>query len=165
MSGVNKVILIGRLGRNPEDNVLPSGDPVSNFSMAVSKKWKDKQGNPCEKTQWINVVAYKNLADICNKYLEKGSQVYIEGELEIRGYESPKDPDGSPQRYATKVIASKMQIFGSKGDNNDENSDVTERPASASAKNYRAVKNGSSGMDRMESLHGDKIKDDEDIPF
>lgn len=111
MAGINKVILVGRLGKDPEMKYFPNGDAVCNFSIATSETWKDKNsGEQKEKTEWHNIVTYRKLAEICGKYLAKGSQVYIEGKLQTRSWEK----DGVT-RYTTEIIASEMQMLGAKG--------------------------------------------------
>jgi single-strand DNA-binding protein len=110
MAGVNKVILVGRLGRDPEVRYTPSGDPVANFSIATSKEWKDRDtGEKQERTEWHKIVAWRRLGEICGEYLHKGSQVYIEGELQTREWE---DRDGN-RRFTTEIVAQIMQMLGS----------------------------------------------------
>ncbi len=110
MRGVNKVILIGNLGRDPEVRYTPSGAAVANFSIATSEEWKDKDsGQKQERTEWHRIVAWRRLGEICGEYLHKGSQVYIEGKLQTRSWE---DRDGN-KRYTTEVYASSMQMLGS----------------------------------------------------
>lgn len=111
MASVNKVILLGSLGRDPETRFMPNGEAVTNFSMATSENWKDKSGVKQEKTEWHNVVAYRKLAEIMGEYLKKGSSVYIEGKLQTRKWEK----DGVT-RYTTEVVADQMQMLGGKSD-------------------------------------------------
>ncbi len=107
MSGVNKVILIGRLGRDPETKYVGE-TTVCNFSIATSEKWKDKNsGQSQEKTEWHRIVCWRRLAEICSQYLSKGSQVYIEGKLQTRSWEQ----DGST-RYTTEIVANSVQFLG-----------------------------------------------------
>lgn len=109
MAGINKVILVGRLGREPETKYFPSGDAVCNFSIATSESWKDKQsGEKREKTEWHKIVAYRRLAEICGQYLTKGKQVYIEGKLQTRSWEQ-----NGKTKYMTEVVANTMQMLGS----------------------------------------------------
>ncbi len=109
MAGVNKVILIGRLGRDPEIRYTPSGVAVANFSIATSEEWTDKNtGQKQERTEWHRIVAWRRLGEICGEYLHKGSQVYIEGRLQTRSWE---DGD-SNTRYTTEIIAQNMQMLG-----------------------------------------------------
>ena len=120
--GINKVILVGTLGRDPEVKYLPSGDAMANVSLATSESWKDKNtGEKKENTEWHRVVFFRQLADIVGKYLRKGQQVYIEGSLKTRSWEK----DGQ-KHYATEIVASDMQMLGSKGDG-----ERTEQSASA----------------------------------
>ena len=112
MAGVNKVILVGHLGRDPEVRHTKSGDPVCTFSIATSERWKDKNGEQQEKTEWHRIVAWRKLAEICGEYLRKGKQVYIEGKLQTRDWE---DKDGH-KRYTTEVVANEMQMLGRRGD-------------------------------------------------
>ena len=113
MSGVNKVILIGRLGQDPETKFMPNGNAVTNISVATSEKWKDKTtGQPQEKTEWHRVVFFNKLAEVAGQYLTKGSNVYIEGKLETRKWQDKSGAD----RYTTEVKAHAMQMLDSKGE-------------------------------------------------
>ena len=111
MSGVNKVIIIGNVGQDPETKYLPSGGAVTNLSIATSESWKDKQtGQPQERTEWHRVVFFNKLAEIVAQYMTKGSKIYIEGQLRTRNWEQ----DGV-KRYSTEIVASQMQMLDSKG--------------------------------------------------
>jgi single-strand DNA-binding protein len=110
--GVNKVILVGNLGKDPETKYMPSGDCVCNFSLATSESWKDKQsGDKVEKTEWHNIVIFRRLAEVAGEYLRKGSQVYIEGKLKTRKWQDKNGND----RWTTEIEAREMQMLGSKG--------------------------------------------------
>ena len=109
--GVNKVILIGNLGQDPEVSHLQDGTAVANFSLATTDSWS-KDGETNERTEWHNIVAWARLAEICNQYLQKGRQVYIEGRIQTRKWE---DRDGNT-RYTTEIVAQNMQMLGSRGD-------------------------------------------------
>ena len=109
---VNKVILIGRLGADPEKLVTGSGKSVAKFNVATSETWKDKSGQKQEKTEWHRVVVWGPQADNCAQYLSKGRQVYIEGRLQTRQWD---DKEGK-KRYTTEVVAQSVQFLGSKGD-------------------------------------------------
>lgn len=110
--GVNKVILVGNLGNDPETRYIPSGDAVTNISVATTESWKDKQtGEQKEKTEWHRVVMFRRLGEIAAEYLRKGSQVYIEGKLRTNKW---KDRDGN-DRYTTEIIADEMQMLGGRG--------------------------------------------------
>jgi single-strand DNA-binding protein len=112
MAGINKVILVGRLGRDPEVRYTPNGVPVANFSIATSEEWKDKEsGEKRERTEWHRIEAWRRLGEICGDYLNKGKLVYIEGKLQTDAWE---DRDGN-KRYTTKVIAQNLQMLDSAG--------------------------------------------------
>ncbi len=108
---VNKVILVGNLGKDPELRYTPSGAAVATFSIATSERYKDRDGQQQEKTEWHNIVVWRNLAEICGKYLHKGKQVYIEGKIQTRSYD---DRDGN-KRYITEIVADQMQMLGGRG--------------------------------------------------
>ncbi len=110
--GVNKVILVGNLGKDPEIKYTASGAAIANITIATSESWNDKQsGEKVEKTEWHRVVAFQRLAEIMGEYLKKGSQVYIEGKLQTRKWQDQNGQD----RYSTEVVASDMQMLGSRG--------------------------------------------------
>lgn len=110
--GVNKVILVGNLGQDPELKYMPSGGAVCNISIATSESWNDKStGEKQEKTEWHRVVFFRKLAEIAGEYLRKGSQVYVEGRLQTRKWQDQSGAD----RYSTEVIADQMQMLGGRG--------------------------------------------------
>ncbi len=108
--GVNKVILIGNVGADPELRYTPGGAAVSNFNMATNESWTDNSGEPQERTEWHRIVVWGRLAEICNQYLKKGSKVYIEGRLQTRSWEAQ---DGQ-KRYTTEIVARDMQMLDSR---------------------------------------------------
>jgi single-strand DNA-binding protein len=108
MASVNKVILVGNLGRDPEVRYMPNGDAVANYSIATTETWKDKNGMRQEKTEWHNIVMYRRLAEIAGEYLKKGSSVYIEGRLQTRKWQDKQGND----RYTTEIVADQMQMLG-----------------------------------------------------
>lgn len=110
--GVNKVILVGNLGQDPELRYTNSGTAVCNFRIATNESYKDSSGQMVDKTEWHNVVTWAKLAEICGEYLRKGSQVYIEGSLQTRSYD---DRDGNT-KYVTEVKAREMQMLGGRGE-------------------------------------------------
>ncbi len=110
---VNKAIIIGNLGQDPEVRYTQSGTAVANFSVATTEKWKDKDGNSQEQTEWHRIVAFARLAEICGEYLSKGSKVYIEGRIQTRQWE---DKDGN-KRYTTEIVAREMKMLDTKGGN------------------------------------------------
>ena len=159
MASVNKVILIGNLGKDPEVRYLPSGDAVANISIATTETWKDKGGEKQEKTEWHRVSMFSKLAEIAGEYLKKGSQVYIEGRLETRKW---TDKEGH-ERYTTEIRADRMQMLGSRSGGSErmappeDDAPARSAPASgsaASAKKPVEVSKGG-GFDDLE----------DDIPF
>jgi len=108
MAGVNKVILVGNLGKDPEVRYTPSGKAITSFSIATTENWKDKEGNKQEKTEWHKIVTFDRLAEICGEYLAKGRQVYVEGRLQTRSW----DDKSGVKRYTTEVVANVMQMLG-----------------------------------------------------
>ena len=112
MAGVNKVILVGNLGADPEMRYTASGTAVANFNIATSERYKDREGNWQELTEWHRVVAWDKLAEICGQYLSKGKQVYIEGRIQSDSYE---DKETGQKRYAYKIVARDMKMLGSPG--------------------------------------------------
>jgi single-strand DNA-binding protein len=112
MAGINKVILVGNLGKDPEVRYTQDGKAITRFTIATSESWKDKTtGETRDKTEWHKIVAFGKLGEICGEYLSKGKQVYVEGRLQTQSWEK----DGIT-RYTTEIIADKMQMLGSKGD-------------------------------------------------
>ena len=110
--GVNKVILVGNLGKDPEVRYMPNGNAVANITLATSESWKDKQtGEQKEKTEWHRIVMFQRLGEIAGEYLKKGSQVYIEGKLQTRKWQDNSGND----RYTTEIVASDMQMLGGRG--------------------------------------------------
>lgn len=107
MSGVNKVILVGRLGADPDVKTINNGNTVAKLSVATSEEWKDKEGNKQERVEWSRVVAWGKLAELCGKYLAKGRQVYVEGRLQTSSYEK----DGV-KKYSTDIVAHTVQFLG-----------------------------------------------------
>lgn len=153
MASVNKVILIGNLGRDPETRYMSNGEAVTNITVATTDTWKDRSGEKQEKTEWHRVTFYRKLAEIAGEYLKKGRQVYIEGRLETRKW---TDKSGN-ERYTTEVIASDMKMLGSRSGSGSFEPNATAPSGSASnspAEQPDSVKSGS-GFDDME----------DDIPF
>ena len=110
--GVNKVILVGNLGKDPEVRYMPNGNAVANFTVATSESWKDQQGQMQERTEWHNIVMYRRLAEIAGEYLKKGSKVYLEGKLQTSKWQ---DQQTGQDRYKTEINASEMQMLDSRG--------------------------------------------------
>lgn len=115
MSGVNKVILVGNLGKDPEVRTIDNGAKAASFSLATSESYKDKQGNKVDQTEWHNIVAWKGLAEVAEKYLRKGMTVYVEGKIKTRSWEK----DGQ-KRYTTEILADSIQMLGKKPESSGE---------------------------------------------
>ena len=151
--GVNKVILIGNLGKDPEVRYTPSGVAVANITMATSEAWKDKQsGEMQERTEWHRVVMYQRLAEIVGEYLRKGSKIYIEGRLQTRKWQ---DKNTGQDRYTTEIIADSMQMLDSKGGNTGASDVSYEKPAAVANGPQAGAANAAPPMDNF----------DDDIPF
>ena len=111
MASVNKVILIGNLGADPETRYLPSGDAVTNIRIATTENWKDKSGEKQEHTEWHRIAFFGKLAEIAGEYLKKGSPVYVEGRIRTRKWQDKEGQD----KYSTEIVADRMQLLGSRG--------------------------------------------------
>ena len=145
MASLNKVMVIGHLGKDPVMRAMPDGKAVASFSVAASESYTDKSGAKVEKTEWFNVVCFARLAEICGQYLKKGSLVYVEGKLQTRKYEKE-----GQERQITEVVASEMKMLGGTGDRA-----ATKAPAPAPKP--AAARSGGSGSG-FEGM-------DDDIPF
>jgi single-strand DNA-binding protein len=156
MASVNKVILIGNLGRDPETRYMPDGGAVTNISIATTETWKDKAGEKQEKTEWHRVAFFNKLAEIAGEYLKKGSQVYVEGRLQTRKWQ---DKDGA-DKYMTEIVADRMQMLGSRAGMGGADRGGPEAPERESGGN--AAKPAS----RPAAKAGGKFDDfEDDIPF
>ena len=157
--GVNKVILVGNLGRDPETRYLPSGCAVTNIAVATGESWKDKQtGETQERTEWHRVVFFNRLAEIAGEYLKKGSKVYIEGSLRTRKWQ---DKDTGQDRYSTEIVANEMQMLDSRG---GEDTMGGGGQSFQSAQPSQGVEGGSKPAPQTESA-GFSDDFDDDIPF
>jgi single-strand DNA-binding protein len=159
MASVNKVIIVGNLGRDPETRYLPSGEAVTNISVATTETWKDKaSGEKKEATEWHRISFFGKLAEIAGEYLKKGSQVYVEGRLQTRKWQ---DKDGA-DKYTTEIIADRMQMLGSRAGAGEPGMETRSEPrgdappkGDAPAKSGAAAKKPAGKFDDME----------DDIPF
>lgn len=143
---VNKVILIGRLGSDPELRYTPAGQAVANFNVATNESWKSKDGNAQDRTDWHKIILWRNLAELANEYLKKGSRVYLEGKLQTRSW----DDKGGNKRYVTEVVADQMQFLdGREGMNGNAGS-----PSNTGASDRQAPA-GNDGS----------YADEDDLPF
>jgi single-strand DNA-binding protein len=127
---VNKVILIGRLGKDPETRYMPNGEAVTNVTLATSENWKDKSGVKQEKTEWHNLTFYRRLAEVAGEYLKKGSMIYVEGKLQTRKWQDKEGKD----RYTTEILVNEMTMLGGKSTGGsfevvEEQQSATPRPA------------------------------------
>ena len=154
---VNKVILIGRLGKDPETRYMTNGEAVSNATLATSENWKDKSGEKQEKTEWHNLVFYRRLAEIAGEYLKKGSQIYVEGRIQTRKYQTKEGQD----RYITEIVVNEMTMLGGKssGGGSFEVVENQSAPARAAAPSAKPAPAAGSGQGRSFDNF------DDDIPF
>lgn len=153
MASVNKVILIGNLGKDPETRYLPSGDAVANFSIATTEVFKDKSGAKQEHTEWHRISFFGRTAEIVGEYLKKGSPVYVEGRIRTRKWQDKEGQD----RYTTEIVGDRMQLLGSRGgsENMAREPAATNAGGNSGAGEKRAPAKKGGGFDEM----------DDDIPF
>ena len=130
MASVNKVILVGRLGKDPEIRSTPSGTTVAKFSLATDDRYTDKNGEKQERTEWHNIVAWGKLAEICGQYLKKGKLIYIEGAIRTDSWD---DKETGQKRYRTDIVANQMQMLDRKGDENGGGAYAGARKSTTSA--------------------------------
>lgn len=151
MASVNKVILVGNLGADPETRYMPSGDAITNIRLATTERFKDRNGEQQEHTEWHRIAFFGKLAEIAGQYLKKGSQVYVEGRIRTRKWQDKEGND----RYTTEIVADQMQMLGSRQGAGE--APPAERPAAGgtSAAKKPAASSGASGFGDM----------DDDIPF
>ena len=148
---VNKVILVGRLGKDPETRYMTNGEAVTNATLATSENWKDKSGEKQEKTEWHNLVFYRRLAEIAGEYLKKGSQIYVEGKLQTRKWQDKEGKD----RYTTEIIVNEMQMLGGKSSGAGSFEVVENKPVASSGGAPAKAAPAKSSFDNF----------DDDIPF
>jgi single-strand DNA-binding protein len=157
---VNKVILIGRLGKDPETRYMTSGEAVTNATLATSENWKDKSGEKQEKTEWHNLVFYRRLAEIAGEYLKKGSQIYVEGKLQTRKWQTKEGQD----RYTTEIVVNEMTMLG--GKSTGGSFEVVENKSAAPASGGAAPAKAASVPASAGSTQGRSFDNfDDDIPF
>lgn len=166
MASVNKVILVGNLGRDPEVRYMPNGEAVCNFSIATTDSWKDKAGAKQERTEWHNIVMYRKLAEIAGEYLKKGRPVYVEGRLQTRKWQTKEGQD----RYTTEIIADQMQMLGGRdgGSNASYDGGMDESSYSQAPSNQSQVKqsNAPAQSTTKPAAGGSGFDDfEDDIPF
>ncbi|MHB1300997.1 MAG: single-stranded DNA-binding protein [Burkholderiales bacterium] len=149
MASVNKAILIGNLGKDPDVRYSPDGSAITNITLATTENWKDKSGEKQEKTEWHRVAFFGKLAEIAGEYLKKGSQVYVEGRIQTRKWQDKEGQD----RYTTEIVADRMQMLGSRGNSFEVSDAPSESRAPQQRPSQQAQQKG--GFDDM----------DDDIPF
>jgi single-strand DNA-binding protein len=155
--GINKVILIGHLGQDPETRAMPSGSAVANLRIATTESWKDKQsGEMKESTEWHNVALFGRTAEVAAQYLRKGSQVYIEGRLRTRKWQDKQGVD----RYTTEVVANDMQMLGSKGGSGSGPAETRDQRETGGGEGFAPE-----GRSAAPAAAGGKDDFDDDIPF
>jgi single-strand DNA-binding protein len=147
---VNKVILVGRLGKDPETRYMTNGEAVTNVSLATSENWKDKNGEKQERTEWHNLVFYRRLAEIAGEYLRKGSQIFVEGKIQTRKWQDKEGKD----RYTTEIVVNEMQMLGGKS-GGSSSFEVVDKPAASSSASKPSPAAAGGGFDNF----------DDDIPF
>ncbi|HEY4696996.1 MAG TPA: single-stranded DNA-binding protein [Gallionella sp.] len=149
---VNKVILIGRLGKDPETRYMTSGEAVTNCTLATSENWKDKSGEKQEKTEWHNLVFYRRLAEIAGEYLKKGSQIFVEGKLQTRKWQDKEGKD----RYTTEIVVNEMTMLG--GKSTGGSFEVVENKPAAASGSAAPAKPAPAAKGSFDNF-------DDDIPF
>lgn len=156
--GINKVILIGHIGGDPEVRYMPNGNAVATLSLATTEAWKDKQtGDKQERTEWHRVVCFNRLGEIAGEYVRKGSKLYVEGSLRTRKWQDPQGQD----RYTTEIVASDIQMLDGKGPSSGDapaQSNYQPTPAQASRPQQQAARAPAAPQDMLAEL-------DDDIPF
>ena len=158
---VNKVILVGNVGKDPETRYLEGGTAVCSFSMATSETYRNRDGEKVTNTEWHNVVLWRGLAEVAEKYVKKGSQLFIEGKIRTRSWE---DKDGN-KRYTTEIIGDNMQMLGKKSDGAGGDSGATSaKPAEQTANNTSETeKTDTKKTDQEDPITGTPV--DDDLPF
>lgn len=154
MASVNKAILIGNLGKDPEVRYMPSGEAIANITLATTDTWKDKSGEKQEKTEWHRVSFFGRQAEVVGEYLKKGSQIYVEGRIQTRKWQDKEGQD----RYTTEIVADRMQMLGSKSSGGGSFEVVENKPASSSGNAAAPAKAAPAAKGSFDNF-------DDDIPF
>lgn len=157
--GVNKVILVGNLGNDPEVRYMPNGNAVANLSLATSESWKDKQGQVQERTEWHRLTMYKRLAEIAGEYLKQGSQIYVEGKLQTRKWQDQQGQD----KYTTEIIVDQMQMLGGRAQIGQGSNDGYQRPSRSNRGNNNS--NKPPAQPKTPPMAEPDFDFDDDIPF
>ena len=149
---VNKVLLIGNLGRDPEVRTTPSGQSVASFTLATSRRWKDRDGNRQEQTEWHNIVVWGKQAETASQYLTKGKQIYVEGRIQTRSWD---DKTSGEKKYRTEVVCDNFQMLGSRG----------ESGGGGGSRHTEDAGDAGGGGGGFGGNTGGSFPDDDDIPF
>jgi single-strand DNA-binding protein len=158
--GVNKVIIVGNLGNDPDVRFMPNGNAVANFSVATSETWKDKQtGEQKEKTEWHRIVIYQRLAEIAGKYLKKGSKVYLEGKLQTRKWQNQQGQD----QYTTEIVVNEMQMLD--GRNSNAQNMPQQAQQASQAPQAQQAQQAQQASQAPQAPQEPDIDFDDDIPF
>jgi len=154
MASVNKAILVGNLGKDPEVRYMPSGEAIANITLATTDTWKDKSGEKQERTEWHRVSFFGRQAEVVGEYLKKGSQIYVEGRIQTRKWQDKEGQD----RYTTEIVADRMQMLGGKSSGSGSFEVVENKPAAASSGGAAPAKAASAAKGSFDNF-------DDDIPF
>jgi len=157
--GVNKVILVGNLGNDPEVRYMPNGNAVANLSLATSESWKDQQGQVQERTEWHRLTMYKRLAEIAGEYLKQGSQIYVEGKLQTRKWQDQQGQD----KYTTEIIVDQMQMLGGRAQSSEGNNSGYQRSSRSNRSNNNS--NKPPEQPKTPPMAEPDFDFDDDIPF
>ena len=160
---LNKAMLIGNVGQDPEIRTIPSGARVAQFSVATSRRWNDKSGQQQEKTEWHRIVAWEKLVEIIERYVKKGDRIYVEGEIEYRQYQ---DKDGVT-KYSTEIRAREVVLLGSRGDGGGGGDwdRGGSRPAASAARSGGAGGGAAKSGSDYDDYQAPPLDDDDDLPF
>ena len=156
---VNKVILVGNLGRDPEVRTTPSGQPVAEFSLATNRRWRDREGNRQEQTEWHRIVCWGRQAEVAGQYLTKGKQIYVEGRLQTRSWD---DKQTGEKRYRTEIVCDNFQMLGARGDSYSPGPSGPPEVGYGAGAGAGAGGGGGGGQPASQVADG---PDDDDIPF
>lgn len=153
--GVNKVLLLGNVGKDPEIRTTPGGMTVATFSLATADRAKDPQGNWTDKTEWHNLVAFQRTAEIVRDYVKKGSQIFVEGKIQTRSWD---DKESGQKKYRTEILINELSLLGGRGEGGSSS-------ASSSSGGYSSSRSSSSPASSPSNDYADQGITDEDIPF
>jgi len=158
---VNKVILVGNVGKDPEVHFIESNVAVARFPLATSESYRSKDGERVTTTEWHNIVLWRGLAEVADKYVKKGSQLFIEGKIRTRSYD---DRDGN-KRYITEIVADNMQMLGKKSDNSTVDSDQDNSENQAQDRGQARAQENNTGIATNEDPFGSGVEENDDLPF